>query len=147
MLSLDSFRQLCFQLAANSAWTAQEPIPDFDTRYPGRLESCLETPYQTFEGHPLYPTLIDQEAIFFYLLTKNHPFLNGNKRIALTALLVSLFMHGKWITVQQDELYEFTMWVAGSRATKKEHVLQEIATFLANHMCDLHPLTGLAVLE
>jgi hypothetical protein len=44
-LTLDNFRHLCFELAAASAWnTPTEPIPDFDTRYPGRLESCLATP-------------------------------------------------------------------------------------------------------
>ena len=43
-ITLDSFRQLCFDLAKNSIWTETEPIPDFLTRYPGRLESCLDTP-------------------------------------------------------------------------------------------------------
>jgi len=137
VLTLENFRQLCFQLAANSAWTEQGPIPDFDTRYPGRLESCLATPSQTFAGEPLYPTFIEQLAILFYLLTKNHPFMNGNKRIALTALLVSLFLQSQWLTVQQDELYEFTIHVAGSEAIRREQVLQEIQEFLRTHLCGL----------
>jgi death on curing protein len=139
VLTLDNFRQLCFQLAANADWNAQEPIPDFDTRYPDRLESCLSTPHQTFDGEELYPTLFDQLSILFYLLTKNHPFVNGNKRLALTALLVSLFMYGKWLSVQQDELYEFTMHVAGSEAALKDTTIAEIKAFLEGHTLDLRP--------
>jgi hypothetical protein len=81
-LTLDNFRQLCFELAARASWIAAEPIPAFDTRFAGRLEACLETPRQTFDNQPLYPTLNDRAAILFYLLNKNHPFANGKKHCA-----------------------------------------------------------------
>jgi len=138
-LTLDSFRELCFELAAQAHWVTEEPIPNFDTRYPGRLESCLETPRQVFGGQPLYPTLIDQAAILFYLLNKDHPFVNGNKRIALTALLVFLFLNGKWITALQDELYEFAIGVASSAAADKDHVVEKTKRFLATRAIDLRP--------
>ncbi|MBI1954784.1 MAG: type II toxin-antitoxin system death-on-curing family toxin [Acidobacteria bacterium] len=138
-LTLDSFRQLCFELASHAAWIAEEPIPNFDTRYPGRLESCLDTPFQTFQGQPLYPTLMEQAAIFFYLLNKNHPFINGNKRLALTALLVFLFLNGKWLSVSPDQLYEFSISVAGSDARGKDLILEEIKTFLGQNMFGVLP--------
>ncbi len=133
-LIIDSFRDLCFELAAQATWIVQEPIPSFDTRYPNRLESCLVTPRQSFSGIPLYPTLIDQAAILFYLLIKNHPFMNGNKRIALTALLVFLFLNGKWLSAQQEDLYQFTVNVAASDARGKDAVIAEIKDFLAAHL-------------
>jgi death-on-curing protein len=136
-LTIESFRQLCFELASQAAWVTEEPIPQFETRYPGRLESCIETPRQTFEGSLLYPTFTDQITLLFYLLNKNHPFLNGNKRLALTALLVTLFLNGKWLNVDQDNLYRFAMGVAASEANDREHVLEAIRAFLGEHVIDL----------
>jgi len=133
-LTLDNFRQLCFELAARASWIATEPIPAFDTRFAGRLEACLETPQQTFDSQPLYPTLNDQAAILFYLPNKNHPFANGNKRIALTALLVFLFLNGKWLIASQDDLFSFAMGVATSEARRKDLNVEEIKIFLTEHM-------------
>ncbi len=133
-LTLDNFRQLCFELAAKAIWIASEPIPAFDTRFSGRLEACLDTPRQSFENQLLYPTLIDQAAILFYLLNKNHPFANGNKRIALTALLVFLFLNGKWLVASQDDLFAFAMGVAASDARRKDTIVEDIKIFLSAHL-------------
>lgn len=133
-LTLDNFRQLCFELATKASWIATEPIPAFDTRFPGRLEACLETPRQVFENEPLYRTLVDKAAILFYLLNKNHPFANGNKRIALTALLVFLFLNGKWLVASQDDLYAFAIGVAASDARRKDSVVEDIRRFLEAHL-------------
>ena len=65
-----------------------EPIPDFSTRYPNILESCLAAPFQRFSGKYLYSSLISKASVLFYLMIKNHPFQNGNKRIAMTTLFV-----------------------------------------------------------
>ncbi|HUC87188.1 MAG TPA: type II toxin-antitoxin system death-on-curing family toxin [Candidatus Saccharimonadales bacterium] len=79
--------------------TWDEPLPPFNTRYPDRLEGSLIAPFQEFEGHSPYPELEDKAAILFYLMIKDHPFKNGNKRIAVTTLLVFLAENGKWIAV------------------------------------------------
>lgn len=96
--------------------------------------SCLDTPRQAFGGRPLYPTLEDQAAILFYLLNKNHPFANGNKRIALTALLVFLFLNGKWLSARQDQMYELSIEVAASDARAKSAATERIKEFLAQHL-------------
>jgi len=139
-LTLETFRQMCFDVAAAAAWTKEESIPVFDTRFPSRLESCLEMPRLSFEGVALYPSLADQAAIFFYLLIKNHPFLNGNKRIALTALLVLLFLNGKWLSTDQEDLYRLTIGIASSDPKDKDTVVQEITSFINKHLVDLGPL-------
>jgi len=138
-LSLEQFEQICFEVAVNYKWIPAEPIPDFSTRYPDKLESCLAAPQQTFGGELLYPTLVTQAAILFYLLIKDHPFVNGNKRIALVTLLVFLFINDKWLRPSQNELYELTIRVASSDSRESKVVQAEIQQFIATRVRDILP--------
>lgn len=114
-----------------------EPIPDYSTRFPHVLESCLLTPFQKFSRKSLYPSLVAKASILLYLLIKNHPFQNGNKRIALTSLLVFLHRNGKWIKTDAQELYNFTVWVAQSPAQLKDEVVMGIEKFIKSHLVKL----------
>ncbi|MBS3819401.1 type II toxin-antitoxin system death-on-curing family toxin [bacterium] len=114
-----------------------KPIPNFSTRYPHILESCLATPFQSFSKKSLYPGLLSKASILFYLLIKNHPFQNGNKRIAMTTLLVFLYKNKKWIKVDNQELYNFTVWVAQSPPKVKDETVKAIEKFLKTHMVNL----------
>lgn len=107
-----------------------EPICDFSTRYPGILESCLRKTFQTYDGRDLYPNLADKAANLFYFMNKNHPFLNGNKRIAVTTLLVFLSLNGKWLKVNPEALYQMAVDVAASKPSYKDSVVKEIKRFL-----------------
>ncbi len=111
-----------------------EPIPDFSTRFPNILESCVLTPFQTFSGKDLYPSLVAKASVLFYLMIKNHPFQNGNKRIAMTTLLVFLFFNGKWLRVDTQGLYNFTVWVAQSPSMVKDQVVDAIQKFIRTHL-------------
>lgn len=122
---------------AQEIMSFDEPIPDFKTRFPNILESCIAVPFQAFQEKSFYPGLIDKAAILFYLLIKNHPFQNGNKRIAMTTLFVFLHKNKKWIKVDTQELYNFTMWIAESPAKFKDETLSAIKKFLAEHITDL----------
>jgi death-on-curing family protein len=114
-----------------------EPIPDFSTRFPNTLESCLATPFQSFSRKSLYPSFISKAGILFYLMVKNHPFQNGHKRIAMTTLFVFLFKNKKWLKVDSQELYNFTVWIAQSPAKFKEETIRAIEKFLRTSMVDL----------
>jgi len=114
-----------------------ETIPNFSTRFPNVLESCLAAPFQTFTGKPLYSGLIDKASVLFYLMVKNHPFQNGNKRIAMTTLFVFLHKNRKWLKVDTQELYNFTMWIAQSPPKFKEETLQAIGKFIKIHIVKL----------
>jgi len=114
-----------------------EPIPDFSTRFPNILESCLATPFQSFSKKSLYPTLISRASILYYLMIKNHPFQNGNKRIAITTLLFFLHKNKKWIKVDTQELYNFTVWIAQSPRDVKEEMAKAIEKFLKKHIVNL----------
>ncbi len=113
-----------------------EPIPDFSTRYTHALERTLAQPFQTYGGKQLYPGLLKKAAILFYLMIKNHPFQNGNKRIAMTTLLYFLFMNKKWIRVDNQELYNFAKWVAESNPRLKDATMSAIETFLQVYLED-----------
>ncbi len=114
-----------------------EPIPDFSTRYPNILESCLATPFQSFSKKSLYPGFFSKASILFYLLIKNHPFQNGNKRIAMTTLFVFLYKNKKWIKVDTQELHNFTVWVAQSPPRVKDETVKAIEKFLKAYVVDL----------
>ncbi len=122
---------------AREMLTFDEPIPDFSTRFPNVLESCLLTPFQKFSKKSLYPSLVKKAAILFYLMIKNHPFQNGNKRIALTTLFVFLYMNGKWIEVDKQKLYNFTVWIAQSPAELKDEVVMAVEKFIKNYLVKL----------
>ena len=114
-----------------------EPIPAFETRFPHKLESCLLTPFQTWKKRHLYQGIYKKASILFYLLIKNHPFSNGNKRIAVTSLLVFLHKNGKWIDVDNRELYQFAVWVAESNPKVKAHAVAAIHAFLQSYIVEL----------
>ncbi|MEK9151331.1 MAG: type II toxin-antitoxin system death-on-curing family toxin [Patescibacteria group bacterium] len=117
------------------AWS--EPIPDFSTRYTNALERSLGQPFQSFAGKQLYPGLLKKASILFYLMIKNHPFQNGNKRIAMATLFYFLFVNKKWLRVDNQELYNFARWVAESNAKLKNATVDAIEMFLKTYMSDL----------
>lgn len=132
-LTIQKVEFLAHKLAKETmSWS--EPIPDFKTRFPGTLESCLATPFATFDGKDFYKGLLGKAAILFYLMIKNHPFQNGNKRIAVTTLLTFLALNKKWLHVDTQALYSFAVWVAGSSADVKEDVVSAIHTFLKKYV-------------
>ena len=114
-----------------------EPIPDFQTRFPNILESCLAVPFQKFGKRDLYKGLVGKASILFYLLIKNHPFQNGNKRIAMTTLFYFLYKNRKWLKVDNQELYNFAIWVAQSPSSLKNEVVKSIEKFLKKHIFNL----------
>ena len=135
-VTLKEVEYISFRLA-QELMSFNEPIPEFSTRFGNILESCLATPFQSFSGRSLYPDLISKASILFYLMIKNHPFRNGNKRIAMTTLFVFLHKNKKWIEVDTQELYNFTMWIAQSPPGTKNESVSATAGFLRSHIIEL----------
>lgn len=136
-LTVKEVEYLAFRLA-QELLVYDEPIPDFSTRFPNILESCVATPFQRFSRKPLYSGLIPKASILFYLMIKNHPFQNGNKRIAMTTLLVFLYKNKKWIKADLQEMYNFATWVAASPSDFKAEVVRAIEKFLKLHVVKLN---------
>lgn len=75
--------------------------------------------------------------MLFYLMIKNHPFVNGNKRIAMTTLLTFLYANNKWLKVDTQVMYNFTVWVAQSPPEFKEEVVKAIEKFIKKHIIEI----------
>ena len=58
------------------------------------LASAVNTPFQTFMGNDLYPSIYDKAAQLCYGIANNHPFIDGNKRTALHSMYVYLIING-----------------------------------------------------
>jgi len=135
-ISIKEVEYSAFTIA--KAWMSwDEPIPDFSTRFPNILESCISTPFQKFDKKGLYKGLNAKAAILFYLMIKNHPFKNGNKRIAVTTLLVFLFKNKKWLDADNTEFYNFARWIAQSPPDMKNESVQAIEKFIKKHIIKL----------
>ena len=132
-LTVGEVEHIAFRLAQEHL-SFDEPIPDFATRFPNILESCLLTPFQKFGGKHLYPTLVSRAAMLFYLMIKNHPFQNGNKRIAITTLLLFLKQNQKWLNADNEEFYNFTKWIAASPADTKQQTVSAIEQFIKKYL-------------
>lgn len=132
-INLQHVEQIIFALTREHL-TFNEPIPDFGTRFPNILESCLAAPFLTFGGKELYPDPGTKAGILFYLMIKNHPFKNGNKRIAMTTLFYVLAREGAWLRADIKELYNFAVWVAESPPDAKDEVVLYIKKFLEKHL-------------
>lgn len=81
------------------------------------LDSALETPFQSFGGKDLYPTLQAKAARLGYGLIKNHCMIDSNKRIGTHAMLVFLALNGIELSYTQKELYETILDVAAGNIT------------------------------
>ncbi|NLB79302.1 MAG: type II toxin-antitoxin system death-on-curing family toxin [Clostridiaceae bacterium] len=85
----------------------------------GLLDSALNVPFQTFEGEDLYRTVQAKAAKLGFLLINNHPFVDGNKRIGIFAMLVFLEINGIEIKCTDDELVNLGLGIADGSINNK----------------------------
>lgn len=87
------------------------------------LTSALANPLQTFAGLDLYPSVFDKAVQLCFGIIKNHPFLDGNKRIGLHSLLILCHINGLKIDIAHDELIDIIFKVADGTFNRQD-VLQ-----------------------
>ena len=92
------------------------------------LESAVARPQATFGGEDLYPDLFAKAAALLDSLIRNHPFVDGNKRVGITATGLFLRRNGQRLTASNTDLEQFTLQVARS-----ELAVEEIAVWLHSH--------------
>ncbi|MHB8845353.1 MAG: type II toxin-antitoxin system death-on-curing family toxin [Nitrospirota bacterium] len=78
----------------------------------GLLRSAVERPRATYGGKDLYRDLFRKAAALMESLVGNHPFLDGNKRTAITAAGLFLMLNGYELDASQKELEAFTLGMA-----------------------------------
>jgi len=95
----------------------------------GLLESAIGNAEATFGGEFLHQDLFEMAAAYLYGICRNHPFVDGNKRTAMSSALVFLEMNDIWIESNDDDLYDLVIATAEARVDKSE-----IAEFLREHV-------------
>ena len=82
----------------------------------GMLESALSAPFQEFQSFSPYPTLWQKAARLGYGVIMNHPFVDGNKRSGVRAMLTLLLLNGIELEYTQQELSEIILHVAAGES-------------------------------
>lgn len=78
----------------------------------GLLDSALNAPFQTFDGEYIYRTIKVKAAKLGYFLVKNHPFIDGNKRIGILVMITFLEINGLEVTCTDEELITLGLGLA-----------------------------------
>lgn len=102
----------------------------------GGLDACFGTIYQTSDGLDLYPTVEEKAAMLLYLMIKNHPFTDGNKRS--WAFLFIRYLDKNWILldynskekISQQTLVALALLIATSAATEKDMMVRLVVALL-----------------
>ncbi|NLV75527.1 MAG: type II toxin-antitoxin system death-on-curing family toxin [Tissierellia bacterium] len=86
----------------------------------GLLDSALNLPFQSLDGEDIYKTIQAKAARLGFSLINNHSFVDGNKRIGILAMLVSLEINGIEIICTDEELIELGLGVADGSVSYKD---------------------------
>jgi death on curing protein len=86
----------------------------------GMLLSALGRPQATFEDQELYPDLFTKTAALMDSLVRNHPFVDGNKRTAVTAAGIFLWINHYQLVVENEEMVRFTLACAQAQLSMAE---------------------------
>jgi len=95
----------------------------------GALESALAQPRATFDDVELYPTLVEKAAALGFSLIRNHPFVDGNKRIGHAALEVFLVLNGQQLAASVDDAERVILGVAAGTIGR-----DEFAAWIRQHL-------------
>lgn len=101
------------------------------------LKAIIGTIYQSFDGKDLYPTIEEKAANFLYLITKDHTFIDGNKRIAAILFIYFLEFYNLLYTenrqiIDNNTLVAITLLIAQSNPKEKEVIIDLVMNFLNN---------------
>jgi death-on-curing protein len=88
----------------------------------GALESAVAQPRATFAGTELYPSLAEKAAALGYSLALNHPFVDGNKRVAHAALETFLVLNGRELEAGVDDAERTILALAAGALTREQFV-------------------------
>ena len=93
---------------------------EYGVRDAGLMESAVAAPRALFGRDLLHADPLTQAGAYLFHLCSNHPFLDGNKRVALASALVFLDLQDIEVYDHNDQLYELTMTIARSEISKEE---------------------------
>ena len=91
---------------------ASRTLGTFEVRDIGLLESAAARPRSTAFGEDAYPSIHHKAAALLHSVARNHPLVDGNKRLSLAATIAFYGLNGVRLTLSNDEAYELVMAIA-----------------------------------
>ena len=95
----------------------------------GLLDSAIFRPFQMFDNKELYPGAIKKSAVLIESIIKNHPFIDGNKRIGYVIMRLFLLENGYDIVATQEEKYDFVIRIAAGESN-----MDDIIKWIQKHI-------------
>ncbi|MER6170438.1 type II toxin-antitoxin system death-on-curing family toxin [Streptosporangium sp. NPDC001681] len=95
----------------------------------GLLDSAVHRPQASMFGQEAYPDLFAKAAALLHSLAANHPFVDGNKRVAWVATVVFLAWNGRAIDTGDDEAYDLVIAVASGKLTEVDEIADVLRSF------------------
>jgi len=92
------------------------------------LESALAQPQASFDGEYVHEDIFHMAAAYGYHLCRNHPFYDGNKRTALIAMYMFLYVNGYQIVADKKSLYAIILDLARGKVSK-----EDVRVYLKEH--------------
>lgn len=104
-------------------WIAKRVVsPNVEVRDIGLLESAVRRPQASAFGTDAYPSIDNKAAALVHSLARNHPLVDGNKRLALGGLIAFYGLNGQRLTLTNDEAYDFIIAVASGELDEVEAI-------------------------
>jgi death-on-curing protein len=94
----------------------------FGLRDLSALESALSQPKASAGGADAYPSLVEKAAALCYSLCSNHPFIDGNKRVAHAAMEVFLLLNGRELEAAVDDQERLMLGIASGSISREQLV-------------------------
>ena len=105
---------------------ARRTLGDVQLRDAGLLESAAARPWSTAFGAEAYPSIHDKAAALLHSLARNHPLIDGNKRLALAATIAFYGVNGVRLTMSNDEAYDLVTAVAAGQLDDVEPIADRL---------------------
>jgi death-on-curing protein len=110
---------------------ARRTLGDVEIRDVGLLESASARPRSTAFGEDAYPSIHLKAAALLHSVARNHPLVDGNKRLALAATIAFYGLNGVRLTLSNDEAYELIMAVAAGELDDVEQIAHRLESSTA----------------
>jgi death on curing protein len=99
----------------------------------GLLEAAVHRPRASVLGQDAYPDLLTKAAALLHTLARNHPLVDGNKRLAWLATYVFLAKNGIVLEADDDPAYDLVIGVASGAIDEVEAIAAVLASFVTDH--------------
>ena len=84
------------------------------------LESSIANPTTSVFGQEMYPSVFDKASCYLFSISRNHPFLDGNKRTASMSSIIFLRSNGNVVEYEENEFLEFVILVAEGKKSREQ---------------------------